>query len=153
MFFFATIGIGARLVSERSYLLDRAGRNLINSACANICISFGANCVLFVSPQGVRDPLGEHWSNAGESLSPQPLARGETLRVRARAERARGNTQNERRTSPEQEQRKHKARTEQAPSRHKARTNEAQSENNAGNTKERIRTKVAQSKKGARAEK
>jgi hypothetical protein len=44
----------------------------------------------FVSTQGARDSLGEHWSSAVASLSHQPLVRGEKLRARARAERARG---------------------------------------------------------------
>ena len=88
--FFATAGISAKLISERPHLLGRAERNLISKALASMSNSSGARCVFFVSTQGARDSLGEHWSSTAAPLSHQPVVRGETLRARARAERARG---------------------------------------------------------------
>ena len=88
--FFATAGISAKLISERPHLLGRAERNLTSNAFASMSNSSGARCVFFVSTQGARDSLGEHWSSAVASLSHQPLVRGEKMRARARAERARG---------------------------------------------------------------
>ena len=88
---FATAGVGAKLISERRHLLGRAGRNLISNAFASMGNSSGALCFSFASTSGARDSLGKggQWSSAVASVSWQPLARGETLRARVGAERAR----------------------------------------------------------------